>query len=247
MNWMRLNLQWIAAASALMAVVLARPGTPSSRTCPPGEQRDQQPREHHVLPDQDLANLGFDAFELVRVLENLILDLLDVDAHILRSILPQSFRREINSLCFALSYARSRAEVRCRVVAVSARLAGRPAPRWPKVMALTIARRHPIIVGERESGNNLRALGSFVVFSGSAIASSFRGMHRQKLGSFVVFSGSSIASSFAGRTKRHGPVWRDVACRASRRVNRSYEALDRLKGFCCFNFRQAAGDGARFY
>ena len=34
-NWMRLNLQWIAAASALMAVVLARPGTPSSKTCPP--------------------------------------------------------------------------------------------------------------------------------------------------------------------------------------------------------------------
>ena len=43
-----------------------------------------------VLPDQDLANLRFDPFELVRVLENLILDLLDVDAHILRSTLPPS-------------------------------------------------------------------------------------------------------------------------------------------------------------
>ena len=58
---------------------------------PAGQERDHQPRKHQVLPDQDLANLGLDPFELVRVLEDLILDLLDVDAHVVRSTLPVAF------------------------------------------------------------------------------------------------------------------------------------------------------------
>ena len=62
---------------------LGQAGHALEQDVPAGEQRDQQPRQHHVLPDQDLANLRFDPFELVRILENLILDLLDVDAHIL--------------------------------------------------------------------------------------------------------------------------------------------------------------------
>ena len=69
---------------------LRQPGDALEQDVAPGQQRDQQPRKHQVLPDQDLANLRFDPFELVRILENLILDLLDVNAHILRSTLPTS-------------------------------------------------------------------------------------------------------------------------------------------------------------
>jgi Ca-activated chloride channel family protein len=51
---------------------------------PVGQQSDQQPREHMVLADQDLADLCFHSFDLVRILKNLILDPLDVDCHFLR-------------------------------------------------------------------------------------------------------------------------------------------------------------------
>ena len=67
---------------------LGQPGDALEQDVPAGQQRDQEPRKHLVLPDQDLADLGLDPFELVRVLENLILDLLDVDGHIFCSTLP---------------------------------------------------------------------------------------------------------------------------------------------------------------
>ena len=43
------------ARSVLTASVLARPGTPSSRTWPFGEQPDEQALDHVALPDDDLA------------------------------------------------------------------------------------------------------------------------------------------------------------------------------------------------
>ncbi len=51
------------------------------------QQCDQEPLKHLILPDQDLAYLGLDPFKLVRVLENLVLDPLNVNAHGLRSTL----------------------------------------------------------------------------------------------------------------------------------------------------------------
>src|SRR4029077_14086094 len=69
---------------------LRQAGHSLQQDVPPREQRDQEPRKHVVLADQGLANLRLDPFELIRVLENLILDPLDVDAHRLRSTPPAS-------------------------------------------------------------------------------------------------------------------------------------------------------------
>ncbi len=75
-------------------------------------------------------------------------------------------------------------------------------------MALTIARRHPIIVGEREPGNNPRELGSFVVFS-CADRCGYRRLHLRKLGSFVVFSAVDTSESWVRSSCFSGPAITD--------------------------------------
>ena len=69
---------------------LGQARNPLEQHVPPGQERDQEPRQHHVLPDQCLANLRFHPFELIRILKNLVLDLLDVNAHLLSKTLPPS-------------------------------------------------------------------------------------------------------------------------------------------------------------
>ena len=56
-NWMpREALPRTVAPGSSAASVLARPGTPSSRQWPPGQQADQQPLDHAVLADDDRAS-----------------------------------------------------------------------------------------------------------------------------------------------------------------------------------------------
>ena len=56
-NWMRLNLRCSASASVETISVLARPGTPTSRPWPAGEERGQDAVHHLVLADDALGDL----------------------------------------------------------------------------------------------------------------------------------------------------------------------------------------------
>ena len=59
-NCTRLVSTASAAASERTSSVLATPGTPSISTCPPDEQRDEQPGDGGVLADHGLGDLGAD-------------------------------------------------------------------------------------------------------------------------------------------------------------------------------------------
>ena len=59
-NWMRRNDRLEILATVLTSSVLARPGTPTSRTCPRAKRPDQQLFDHVVLPDDHLADFAAD-------------------------------------------------------------------------------------------------------------------------------------------------------------------------------------------
>ena len=59
-NWMRLKRSDSTSPSVRTSSVLPRPGTPSSRMWPPGEERQQHLVHGLVLTDDDLAQLVFD-------------------------------------------------------------------------------------------------------------------------------------------------------------------------------------------
>ena len=63
-NWIRWNFRWKSCASDLTSSVLARPGAPVIRQCPPREHGDQQLLDHVLLADDDLGQLGADALAL---------------------------------------------------------------------------------------------------------------------------------------------------------------------------------------
>ena len=56
-NWMRLKERSSTSPSVRTSSVLPRPGTPSSSTCPPREQRDERALDDGVLADDDFADL----------------------------------------------------------------------------------------------------------------------------------------------------------------------------------------------
>ena len=57
MNWIRLNSPPIDSARVLIAIVLARPGTPSTRRWPRARSATEHPLEEVVLADDDLLHL----------------------------------------------------------------------------------------------------------------------------------------------------------------------------------------------
>ena len=63
MNWMRANLAWMASQSVRTVSVLARPGTPSSRTWPPVSRPMRMRSTMYVLADDDLADLVHEAVD----------------------------------------------------------------------------------------------------------------------------------------------------------------------------------------
>ena len=65
-NWMRLNDRSRICATVLISSVLARPGTPVIRQCPPVNSAISTWSMTVVLPDDDLADLGEDALAPVR-------------------------------------------------------------------------------------------------------------------------------------------------------------------------------------
>ena len=76
-NWMRLNSRSSARETVEMSRVLARPGTPSRRHVPAGEEGDEQFVDDALLPHDGLADLAEErAPELAELRK-----LLDVVAH----------------------------------------------------------------------------------------------------------------------------------------------------------------------
>ena len=57
-NWIRLKPTSRIRAIELTISVLARPGTPTSRTWPAGEDRRQDQLDHLALADDDLVQFG---------------------------------------------------------------------------------------------------------------------------------------------------------------------------------------------
>ena len=72
-NCTRENFRFTASASVRTSMVLPKPGTPSSRTCPGGKERDQNPFDNFGLADDHAREFVADAAKLRAELFDLLL------------------------------------------------------------------------------------------------------------------------------------------------------------------------------